>query len=63
VISFASKIYWVDLPLLIVLISLVYSGTRHDRWPAILGEALRWGSRLLVFLAAIMVILFVVNSM
>ena len=60
---FASKIYWVDLPLLIVLISLVYSGTRHDRWPAILSEAVRWGLRLLVFLVVIAVILFVVNRM
>ena len=34
---FASKIYWLDLPLLVVLISLVYSGTRHERWSAILG--------------------------
>ncbi len=59
----ASKIYWVDLPLLVVLISLVYSGTRHDRWPAILGEAIRWGFRLLVFLVGIAVILFVVNRM
>ena len=60
---FASKIYWVDLPLLIVLISLVYSGTRHDRWPAILSEAVRWGFRLLVFLVVIGVILYVVNRM
>ena len=60
---FASKIYFVDLPLIIVLISLVYSGTRHDRWPAILSEAFRWGFRLLVFLVVIAVILYVVNQM
>ena len=59
----ASKIYFIDLPLLIVLISLVYSGTRHDRWPAILSEAFRWGFRLLVFLVVIAVILYVVNQM
>ena len=60
---FASKIYWLDLPLLVVLISLVYSGTRHEHWSAILGEAIRWGFRLLVFLGVIGVILFVVSSM
>lgn len=58
-----SSIYLLDLPLLIVLISLVYSGTRHESWPAILGEALRWGCRLLMFLCAIAVVLFVVNLM
>ena len=57
----ASTIYFVDLPLLVVLISLVYSGTRHERWPAILSEALRWGFRLLLFLVVIGVILSVVN--
>ena len=33
------NIYLVDLPLLIVLISLVYSATRFDEWGAILFEA------------------------
>jgi hypothetical protein len=47
------NIYFVDLPLLIVLISLVYSATRFDEWGAILREALRWGFRLLLFLVAI----------
>jgi hypothetical protein len=47
------NIYFVDLPLLIVLISLVYSATRFDEWGAILREALRWGFRLMLFLVAI----------
>jgi len=34
-------------------VSLVYSATRFDQWKPILGEALRWGSRLVVFLAAV----------
>ena len=33
------NIYLIDLPLLIVLISLVYSATRYDQWSAILYEA------------------------
>jgi hypothetical protein len=55
------NIYLTDLPLLIVLISLVYSATRFDEWGAILREALRWGLRLAAFLAAIVLVLFVVN--
>jgi hypothetical protein len=47
------SIYLYDLPLLIVLISLVYSATRFDQWGPILREAVRWGGRLLVFLVAI----------
>jgi hypothetical protein len=54
-------VYLVDLPLLIVLTSLVYSATRHDRWPAILFEAVRWGVRLGAFLLGIVVLLFVVD--
>lgn len=54
------NIYW-HLPLLIVLVSLVYSGTRFDDWSAILAEAFRWGSRLFGFLAVVVVILYVVG--
>jgi hypothetical protein len=56
------NIYLVDLPLMVVLISLVYSATRFDEWPAILREALRWGVRLLAFLGAITLALFLVNQ-
>ncbi len=58
---FAHSIYVVDLPILVVLISLVYSATRYDSWPAILNEALRWGLRLVLFLVLIGVVLFLVN--
>jgi hypothetical protein len=54
-------VYFFDLPLMVVLISLVYSATRYDRWPAILREALRWGARLVGFLVGIAVLLYVVN--
>lgn len=58
---FAHNIYLIDLPLLIVLISLVYSATRYDQWSAILREAFRWGIRLAGFLVGIAVVLYLVN--
>jgi hypothetical protein len=53
--------YW-HLPLLIVVVSLVYSATRFDQWGPILREAVRWGLRLSAFLLAIVVILYVVAT-
>ncbi len=52
------NIYLIDLPLLIVLVSLVYSATRFDDWGAILSEAFRWGFRLVFFLFCICVVLY-----
>jgi hypothetical protein len=57
-----SPIYWLHLPLLIVLVSLVYSGTRFDDWKHILRDAVRCGLRLAAFLAVIMVVLFVLAT-
>jgi hypothetical protein len=57
----AHNIYLFDLPLLIILISLVYSATRFDQWGAILREALRWGLRLAMFLVTICVILYILH--
>jgi len=51
------SIYW-DLPVLIVVVSLVYSATRYDDWGAILREALRWGVRMTTFLGGIGVALY-----
>lgn len=53
---------YVQLPILIVVISLVYSATRFDRWDLILREAFRWGSRMFVFLVMIGVALYLVTS-
>ena len=44
---------YMQLPVLIVVISLVYAGTRYDEWGSILVEAFRWGSRMALFLASI----------
>jgi hypothetical protein len=56
--SAAPQNMYLDLPVLIVFVSLVYSATRFDQWGPILGEALRWGLRLAGFLAAIAVVLY-----
>jgi hypothetical protein len=54
----AMSFYW-HLPILIVVVSLVYSATRFDDWDAILREAFRWGLRMAGFLVAIGVVLYV----
>ena len=37
--------YLIDLPLMVVLISLIYSATHYDQWGPILREAVRCGLR------------------
>jgi hypothetical protein len=54
---FAFSVYW-HLPIMIVLISLVYSATRFEQWKSILREAFRWGLRMTVFLVLIELVLF-----
>lgn len=53
----AFGIYW-QLPILIVVISVVYSATRYDEWSEIIREACSWGFRMTSFLLGIAVILF-----
>ncbi len=55
------NLYFVELPILIVLISLVYSATRFDEWRPILLEALRWGMRLVLFLFFIGFVLYILD--
>lgn len=55
------NIYW-HLPILIVVVSLVYSATRHDDWNKILHEAVHWGFRMTTFLAGIGIVLFVLST-
>jgi hypothetical protein len=59
---FAYSIYLVHLPILIVVVSLVYSATRFDQWRPILKEALRWGLRLTGFLAAVALVLWLIGN-
>jgi hypothetical protein len=53
------SIYW-DLPILIVVVSLVYSATRYDESGAIVREAVRWGGRMALFLGGIGLGLYVI---
>jgi hypothetical protein len=56
-----ADIYW-HLPILIVVISLVYSATRFDDGRAILHEAFRWGIRMAAFLLVIGAVLYALAS-
>ena len=56
----AIPFYW-HLPIMIVVISLVYSATRFERWKNILSEAVRWGLRMSAFLVGIGVVLFLLS--
>jgi hypothetical protein len=58
---FASSIFW-HLPILLVVVSLVYSATRHDKWSQILYEACRWGLRMAAFLGGIALVLFLLST-
>jgi hypothetical protein len=51
---------YAQLPILIVVISLVYASTRYDEWLSILSEAVRWGGRMVLFLVAIGAVLYLV---
>jgi hypothetical protein len=54
------SIYW-DLPILVVVVSLVYSATRFDGWYDIVKEAFRWGSRMTAFLGGIGLVLYLLG--
>ncbi len=54
---FAAHIY-LHFPVLILVISLVYSATRFEHWPDIFAEALRWAVRMTTFLGGIAVALY-----
>ncbi len=48
------SIYW-HFPLMLAVVSLVYSATRYESWGDILHEAWRWGTRMGIFLLGIAV--------
>jgi hypothetical protein len=58
---FAVSIYW-DLPVLLLVVSLVYAATRHDRWDKILSEGFGWGVRITLFLFGIGLTLFLLST-
>jgi hypothetical protein len=55
-------LYW-HLPVLIVVISLVYSATRYDPWDAIMRETLRWIWRMTAFLGGIGLVLYLLATL
>lgn len=55
------NIHWYLLPL-VLAISLVYGGTRHEDWRAILNESLRAGLKLLFALGIAYALIFLVAS-
>jgi hypothetical protein len=57
----AMSIYW-HLPILIVVVSIIYSATRYDQWNLIFREAVRWGWRMTLFLGVIGATLFVLST-
>jgi hypothetical protein len=52
---------YVHLPILLIVISLVYSATRYERWDNIVREAVRWGLRMGAFLCGIGVVLYILT--
>ncbi len=54
-------LFW-HLPILVVIISLVYSATRFDPWEAILAEAGRWILRMTAFLSGIGLFLYLLAT-
>jgi hypothetical protein len=58
VMLFGISVIYFHLPLMLVIISLVYSATRHEDWDEILGEAWRWGIRMFGFILCVAVVLF-----
>ena len=54
------NIHWY-LPPLIIAISLVYSATRYESWPFILGYAVRWSGYILSFLGGTYIVLYLVS--
>jgi hypothetical protein len=57
-----ANLMWYSLPL-IVVISLVYSATRHEAMGPILAHALRLGIMIAGFMAVILVVLWAISSL
>lgn len=53
---------YVQLPLLLIIISLVYASTRHDDWGKILSEAMHWCVRIVIFLLSIGLVLYLIST-
>jgi hypothetical protein len=55
-------VFW-HLPVMVILVSLVYSATRFDEWDRILNYAIRVGLLyIVVFMAAVFLVLWLLSS-
>jgi hypothetical protein len=54
---FAASIY-LHLPFMLLIISLVYSATKHENWDDILTDAFHWGIRMFAFMVVVAVVLY-----
>ncbi|MEZ6140361.1 MAG: hypothetical protein R3B84_07300 [Zavarzinella sp.] len=54
--------FYIHLPLVIFVTSLVYSASRYDDWRMIFRETLTWAFRMSSFLLTIGVILYVLST-
>jgi hypothetical protein len=59
---FAVSIYW-HFPILVLVFSLVYSATRHDRWDRILKETRQWAVKITTFLIGAALVLYALSSL
>lgn len=58
---FAMNIYY-QLPFLLIVVSLVYSAARHDRWSRIFKEAFGWIMRMTGFLGGLGLVLYILST-
>ena len=54
-------VYWFVIPL-VLAISLVYSASRHEAWPKILGHAARLCGMIFSVLVVATIVLLAINS-
>jgi len=57
----AMSIY-LHLPIMLVLVSLVYSATRYDQWDLIVSNAIRGCIYIVVFMGSVFLVLWFLSS-
>jgi hypothetical protein len=55
------SIYW-HFPVFVVLVNLVYSGTRYDDWGQLLSHAFKGMIYIVMFLGFVFVLMFMLSS-
>lgn len=57
----ATSIYW-HLPIMLILVSLVYSATRYDQWDLIVSNAIRGCVYIITFMGGVFLVLWFLSS-